>query len=294
VYLTDPVLEWRRSLQLGAATTANSSAGKELVTQNPIDFTEVRLPVAPYLALVGLPGSGKSTVLQVLRLLCRRSLLTADISSAAFYQACDQLTPTLLIDETATAGYAKTLFHLLRTGASRGAVALRKNQSFNAFGAKVVAWVQLPDDAALNSRCAIISLNESHRTDPSRPTDPVIVAEAQALQRQLLRYRLENLNTVFLSPIPGDEKLISRNRDLFQAFAFASEPWRCILAKIFAEHQALTREPLFSPYAAVLYQLYGTIHARTDPTDEYDTVKGLTELVNRGLGMTGDRMRLNP
>ncbi len=72
-----------------------------------------RLPVAPYIALVGLPGSGKSIALRVLALLCRRSLLTADITSAAFYQVCDRLMPTLLIDETETAGNRKMLFHLL-------------------------------------------------------------------------------------------------------------------------------------------------------------------------------------
>ncbi len=44
------------------------------------------LPVAPYVALVGLPCSGKSTVLRLLSLLCRRSLLTADITSAALYR----------------------------------------------------------------------------------------------------------------------------------------------------------------------------------------------------------------
>lgn len=85
---------------------------------------------SPYLALVGLPASGKSTVLKVLRLLCRRSLLTADISSAAFYRVCEPLTPTLLIDEAATAGNSRDLFHLLRTGTSREAVTLRKDESF--------------------------------------------------------------------------------------------------------------------------------------------------------------------
>src|SRR5271156_433052 len=62
-----------------------------------------KLPVAPYVALVGLPRSGKSTALSVLSLMCRRSLLTADITSAAFYRVCDRLMPTLLIDETSTA-----------------------------------------------------------------------------------------------------------------------------------------------------------------------------------------------
>ena len=253
-----------------------------------------RLPVAPYIALVGLPGSGKSTVLKLLSLICRRSLLTADISSAGFYQVCDQLTPTLLIDETATAGNRRSLFHLLRTGTSRDAVALRKNQSFQAFGAKVVAWVELPHDAALNSRCVVISLNETHRTDLLRPRDPRVMTEAEILRRQLLQYRLENLNTVSLKPTPGDENLTSRSRDLFQAFALAAGPWRQTLARMFTDQQALTREPLFPVQAAVLSYLYHRIHGPRNSSGELDTVKSLTDLVNRSLGLLDESIRLNP
>jgi len=71
------------------------------------------LPIAPYLALVGLPRSGKTTLLQVLNLLFRRPLLTADITSAAFYEVYEKLGPTLLVDETLTAGNRRQLFHLL-------------------------------------------------------------------------------------------------------------------------------------------------------------------------------------
>lgn len=83
-----------------------------------------RLPIAPYLALIGRARSGKTTTLRTLNLLCRRSLLTADISSSAFYSACESLTPTLLIDETATAGDRRTLYHLLRAGSTPDSIAL--------------------------------------------------------------------------------------------------------------------------------------------------------------------------
>jgi hypothetical protein len=58
-----------------------------------------RFPVAPYLSVVGLPQSGKTTLLRVLSLVCRRSLLIADITSASFYHACARFTSTMLIDE---------------------------------------------------------------------------------------------------------------------------------------------------------------------------------------------------
>jgi hypothetical protein len=87
------------------------------------------LPVAPYLALVGLPRSGKTTLLQVLNLVCRRPLLTADITSAAFYEVYEKMRPTLLVDETLSTGNRRELFHLLKTGTTRGSVTLRKGRS---------------------------------------------------------------------------------------------------------------------------------------------------------------------
>jgi hypothetical protein len=75
-----------------------------------------KFPIAPYLAFVGLPRSGKTTTLRLLDLFCRRSLLTSDITSAAFYETCNRVTPSLIIDETATAGDRRALFHLLRVG----------------------------------------------------------------------------------------------------------------------------------------------------------------------------------
>jgi hypothetical protein len=89
-----------------------------------------RLPLAPYVALVGLPQSGKTTAMKVLQLLCRRGLLTSDISSAAFFRACDRLMPTLFIDETATAGQQRALFHLLRSGNTPDFIVLRDTQSY--------------------------------------------------------------------------------------------------------------------------------------------------------------------
>ncbi len=176
-----------------------------------------KLPVAPYVALVGLPRSGKSTALSVLNLMCRRGLLTADISSAAFYRVCDRLTPTLLIDETSTAGESRSLFHLLRTGTTRDAVAIRRDESYKTFGPKVVSWTELPDDAALNSRCIFIPLRETRRTDLTRTTNPEILHATEDLQRQFLQFRFEKFNALELPKIQGDEVLHSRARDLYQA-----------------------------------------------------------------------------
>jgi hypothetical protein len=110
----------------------------------------------------------KSSALRILSLVCRRSLPTTDISSAAFYDACHRMHPTLLIDETRTAGHQRTLLHLLRCSNSRGFFSLRKGKAEIAYGPKVLAWLELPNDAALNSRCIIIPMHRTARADLKR------------------------------------------------------------------------------------------------------------------------------
>src|SRR5260370_9991523 len=97
-----------------------------------------RLDVAPYLSVVGLPQSGKTTLLKVLSLVCRRSLLIADISSASFYEACARFMPTMLIDETGSIRSNRTLRHMLRSGTTRDVLAVRNDRVFHCYGPKVI------------------------------------------------------------------------------------------------------------------------------------------------------------
>jgi hypothetical protein len=68
-----------------------------------------QLQAAPYVAFVGPPGSGKTTAMRLMSLLCYRSLLTADITSAAFYEISDRIRPTILLDETLTSGHSRVM-----------------------------------------------------------------------------------------------------------------------------------------------------------------------------------------
>ena len=252
------------------------------------------LPVAPYLALVGLPQSGKTTLLQVLNLLCRRPLLTADITSAAFYEVYEKLSPTLLVDETLTAGKQRELFHLLRTGTTRGAVTLRKGRSFKASGPKVISWTELPNDAALNSRCVIIPMQETSRTDLTKPTDQKVLDATDVLRKQLLQYRLENYKSLRLPKVEGDERLHARTRDLYQALALpiGSDANLCrYFLRLFEAQQEINREPLSPASAAVLRTLYQRIHSY--PKDGKCANKELTLDVNLNLQWLQETFRLN-
>jgi hypothetical protein len=180
-----------------------------------------RLSIAPYLSVVGLPQSGKTTLLKILSLVCRRALLVSDITSASFYRACAQFTPTMLIDEAGSARDNRTLRHMLRAGTMRDVISVQANRSFHAYGAKAISWLEPPDDTALNSRCVFISMFETTRTDLLRPDDVEVVREAASLQAQLLQFRFENYYRVQPGPVSGDEVVRPRSRDLLRALAAA-------------------------------------------------------------------------
>jgi hypothetical protein len=252
-----------------------------------------RLPVAPYVALVGPPGSGTTTVLKVLHLLCRRGLLTSDISSAAFYRASDRVTPTLFIDETATAGQQRTLFHLLRSGTTRDVFALRENRSYRTFGAKVVAWPELPDDDALNSRCIIIPIQETLRTDLLRPDSTEIIKDAEWLAPRLFRYRLAKRQMLSIPSIPGVNRLRPRMHDLYESLALAigEDPIACARLLECLEHQQnVNRDPLPPNQSAVIGALHKQIHAHMEQTTYLNL--DLTKEANLILAESGERFRL--
>jgi hypothetical protein len=251
-----------------------------------------RLGVAPYLSVVGLPQSGKTTLLSVLSLLCRRSLLIADITSPSFYQACAHFMPTILIDEAGSVDNNRTLRHILRSGTNRDVLAVRRNRIFHSYGAKVISWLEPPDDPALNSRCILIPMFESKSTALVRPDDPKVRQIAADLQAQLLRFRLENYKAVKPAAVAGDEVLRPRTRDLLRTLsaAHAQDAERTQgLLKFFESGQAVPAEPLRSEQNAVLRALFALIH----PGKFHSVHIGdLTGNVNLFLQKVGERSLL--
>jgi hypothetical protein len=252
-----------------------------------------KLAVAPYVAFLGPPGSGKTTALRILRLLCRRSLLTSDISSAAFYEVCDRMTTTVLIDETATVNHRRELFHILRTGTSRDFVAIRKGSTFKSFGARAVSWTELPDDAALNSRCLLIPMTVCKRTDLLAPTDPRVLRAAAMLQRKLLQFRLTNYSKLTLPTISGEIELQPRTRDLFRALSLplSENMENCEMLLKLLKPQEFLREVLSVYQSIVLESVYRAIHFR--PEANSFRIAELTEMFNANLRQKGESGRFS-
>ena len=149
----------------------------------------------PYLWLVGPFGSAKTTLLKVLRCLCRRSVLVVDIRAAALYRLAHETDITLLIDEVELDGSRSSLemTRLLRSGNTRGADTIRNGQRFSTFCVKVLASREPPTDGALFSRSLFVSMR------PTTKSLPVLDERAQRriieeFQPRMLAFRFENLS----------------------------------------------------------------------------------------------------
>jgi hypothetical protein len=257
-----------------------------------------RLRPPVYLLLTGLPQSGKTTLLETLRLLCRRPLLVSEISSAAAFDACSRFGCTLMIDENDWRAdqNSRALRKHLRAGTSKGLLAKHLWKTRHAYGTKVLSGIELPDDAALRSRCIHLPMNETDRTDLRRPWDAQIVKAADEVRGQLLQFRLERYASISPRIISGAEKLRPRSRDLLYSLLAPLEGVehleQFLLAFFVGIHDPSTRDLLSPSQSAVVAALFEFVHHPAKLG--FVRVGAVATLATRILEETGERFKLNP
>lgn len=257
-----------------------------------------RLRPSVYLLVTGLPQAGKTTLLETMQLLCRRPLLVSDITTAAAYDACSRFGCTLMIDENDWRGdrNSRALRKQLRAGTSKGMLAKHLRKTQHAFGAKILASVELPDDPALRSRCIHLPMIETDRTDLRKPWDPQIVKAADVVRGQLLQFRLERYASVSPRPISGAEVLRPRSRDLLSSLLAPLKGEalleQLLLAFFIDIHDPSTRDLLSPAQAAVVAALFEFIHLW--PDIGHVQVGTVAVRANEILATTGERFRISP
>ncbi len=162
-----------------------------------------RFEKVPYLRFIGLPGTGKSRALRVLRSLCYRSmLLNANLSDAGVFRSVGRNDHgTLLFDEMNMqySGKTSSIVKVLNGGYERGSNIVRCEgenylpKYFDPFGPKIISHNQRFHDEALESRLLSIKMHATRRTDINEQlTSPDYFKQVHHLQRHLLSFRLRS------------------------------------------------------------------------------------------------------
>ena len=251
------------------------------------------LPIAVYVSITGLSQSGKSTLLEVLSLICRQPLFVTDISQASLYRVCTCFSPTLLFDEIDwhSSKTTNTLRQMLRAGTIRSSRALRIRGSSWSFGPKILSSLESSSDSALNSRCIHIPMTETDKRGLVKPGDPRLVKLAGNVQQQLLKFRFDNYGSIRPAVVLGAEELRPRSRDLLASLAAplaGSRLWPRFLLGFFKfRHDPLTRQFLPPRQDALLAVVWEVIHR--DPSPASVRVKDLAEGTNALLPRVGER-----
>jgi hypothetical protein len=198
-----------------------------------------RFGVSPILDLTSpTKRCGKSTVIVLLRHLCRSPLLSGNITPAALFRAIEAWKPTLLIDEADS--FAKMhdeLRGILNAGHTRETAFVVRSEGdaheprlFSTWAPKAVAAIgHLPD--TIEDRAIRIALTRKPTDVAKRDAfDPDTVrADCAQLRRRVARFVLDNLDAIAAADVERPDGLDDRAwnnwRPLLALAAAAGPDW---------------------------------------------------------------------
>jgi len=249
-----------------------------------------RIPMAPYLHVVGDFASGKTRLLEVLGQLTYRGLTTAGVLTApVLFRVLHQCGATLLVDEAdfdPRDPAWRDIQKIFLVGSTQGAQVLRTDmeaggevKGYDAFGPKVLATRKSLGDAALASRCLDVTMYPGP-VDPRIPLilPPAFYTEAQHLRNRLLGWRLRHVRTVQVDPYQRFEGLDPRvNQAAIALLAVSDDPTvrATVLARLREQSAMIQQQRAESLEALVVEAIVkrarwhkGTAHTRGIPLKE--------------------------
>lgn len=176
--------------------------------------------VIPYLRVIGDYGSGKSTFLKVVGMICYRPILIAGSATPApVFRIIDKYKGTLLIDEAdfKMSDTTDLMVKILNCGYQKGVPVLRmvgegKNmepQAFDVYGPKIIGTRFTWTDRALESRCISEDMDGHYRSD-LMDISSEFYNEALSLRNKLLLFRFKNINKAKFNPKLKDPSIEPR------------------------------------------------------------------------------------
>ena len=271
----------------------------------------------PYLHLIGPKNSGKTRLLEVLKVLCYRGLLSASTSESALFRCIEEYKPTLLIDESEiyNAEGRSTVQNILNSGYRRGQVVMRTGSReegftldlFKVFGFKALSGTGGFKDT-LESRAIRISMEKN-----IRPVEDFLdEGKAKELRSMLLYWRFQRLAdmgdvvaVVAVSPRVSPPELSfcdGRHKELYTPLVLISNHGRGNIVSYAKDAYALMIDEESSGEEAsivlAILKIHGLIKngfiSTTSVTDSFNLgISDSDKLTNRGTGWIMKRLGFN-
>jgi hypothetical protein len=169
-----------------------------------------RFKAVPYLRFCGLPQTGKTRGIEVISSMCYHPhSISGSITTAPIFRTIEASGGTTIIDEAdfRDSDVGSDVMKILNCGYSQGQPVSRVEKDrggqfvprlYEVFGPKIIGGRERFKDEATESRCLSYTPSPNRRELPLQLPDE-FDADVAALQNQLLKWRLDTLETVTLN-----------------------------------------------------------------------------------------------